>query len=154
MSPECIFHTVRFSQSWGKHGEIPEFLIPNTYPALLRILVKTVRILATDPYLSYRAPIYLNFKDIGLLSSSARLTLGVIHLWRPQKITFLIPLPLSTCVHMGRTPFPLWTSTHCRHEIHTALLKRLEQWPIPDLKLKFDYMVLIYLNYTISNFCH
>src|SRR6218665_2542305 len=42
-----------------------------------------------------------------------------------KKITFLT-LPLSTCVHMGRTP-PLWTSTHGRHEIHTTLLKWLVQ---------------------------
>src|SRR6218665_962706 len=42
-----------------------------------------------------------------------------------KKITFLTPLPLSTCVHMGRTPSPLWTSTHGRHEIHTVLLKWL-----------------------------
>ena len=45
--------------------------------------------------------------------------------------------PPSTCVHMGRTPSPLWTSTHGRHEIHTVLLKWLVQWHIPDLKLKF-----------------
>jgi len=34
-------------------------------------------------------------------------------------------------VHMhphGPDP-PLWTSTRGRHEIHTALLKRLVQWP-------------------------
>src|SRR6218665_1415279 len=39
------------------------------------------------------------------------------------------PLPLSTCVHMGRTPSPLWTSTRGRHEIHTTLLKWLVQRP-------------------------
>ena len=57
--------------------------------------------------------------------------LGAIHLWRPQKNNVFDPLsPLSTCVHMGRTPLPpLWTSTHGRHEIHTALLKWLVQWP-------------------------
>src|SRR6218665_989313 len=47
-------------------------------------------------------------------------------------------------VHMrphGPDPPPLWTSTRGRHEIHTALLKRL----VPDLKLKFDYMIVIYL---------
>jgi len=38
------------------------------------------------------------------------------------------PLPLSTCVHMSRTP-TLWTSTCVRHEMHIALLKRLVQWP-------------------------
>src|SRR6218665_1949458 len=42
------------------------------------------------------------------------------------KITFLTPLPLSTCVHMGRTPSPLWTSTHGRHEIHTKKSRSLE----------------------------
>ena len=56
------------------------------------------------------------------------LLLGAIHLWRPQKSGFWPP-PLSTYVHMGRTPSPLWTSTHRQHEIHTALLKRLVQWP-------------------------
>src|SRR6218665_1646694 len=34
-----------------------------------------------------------------------------------KKIRFL--LPLSTCVHMGLTPSPLWTSTRGRHEIDT-----------------------------------
>src|SRR6218665_3396953 len=52
---------------------------------------------------------------------------------------------------MGRTPSPLWTSTHGRHEIHTALLKWLVYNDLPDLKLKFDYMIVIYLNYTFSN---
>ena len=45
-----------------------------------------------------------------------------------KKITFLTPLPP---VHMrphGPDP-PLWTSTRSRHEIHTALLKWLVQWP-------------------------
>src|SRR6218665_2504037 len=37
------------------------------------------------------------------------------------------PYPLSTCLYMGQTPSPLWTSTHGRHEIHTALLKWLVQ---------------------------
>ena len=33
--------------------------------------------------------------------------LGAIHLWRPQKNhVFDLRSPLSTCVHMGRTPFP------------------------------------------------
>ena len=34
------------------------------------------------------------------------------------------PFTLSTCVHMDRTPSPCG-----RHEIHTALLKWLVQWP-------------------------
>src|SRR6218665_4188040 len=46
-----------------------------------------------------------------------------------KKIGFLTPPPLSTCVHMGGTPSPLWTSTRGRHEIHTALLKWLVQRP-------------------------
>src|SRR6218665_2789210 len=46
-----------------------------------------------------------------------------------KKIRFLTHLPLSTSVHMSRTPSPLWTSTCGRHEIHIALLKRLVQWP-------------------------
>src|SRR6218665_2285153 len=62
-----------------------------------------------------------------------------------KKIRFLTsPLPLSTCVHMSRTP-PPWTSTGGRHKIHIALLKRLAQSTSPDLKLKFDYMIVIYL---------
>src|SRR6218665_373869 len=36
------------------------------------------------------------------------------------------PPPLSTCVHMVRTPSPLWTSTHGRHEIHTKKSRSLE----------------------------
>src|SRR6218665_106291 len=41
-----------------------------------------------------------------------------------KKSGFRPPSP----VHMGRTPLhPLLTSTHGRHEIHTALLKRLIQ---------------------------
>ena len=36
---------------------------------------------------------------------------------------------LSTCVHVSRTPSPLWTSTCGRHELHIALLKQLVQWP-------------------------
>ena len=56
--------------------------------------------------------------------------LGAIHLWRPQKNQAFDPSPLSTCIHMGQTrPSPLWTSTRGRHEKHTALLKRLVQWP-------------------------
>src|SRR6218665_2027609 len=47
------------------------------------------------------------------------------------KIRFLTPPP----VHMGRTPSPLWTSTHGRYEIHIALLKRLVQLP-PGPKAK------------------
>ena len=42
-----------------------------------------------------------------------------------KKSRFWPPLPLSTCVHMGWTPLP----TRGRHEIHTALLKWLVQWP-------------------------
>ena len=59
-------------------------------------------------------------------------------------------------VHMGRTPSPLWTSTHGRHEIHTALLKWLVlSWnDLLDLKLKFNCMILNYLNCTISNLYH
>src|SRR6218665_2782484 len=42
-----------------------------------------------------------------------------------KKIPFFTPL--STCVHMGRTPLtpPLWTSRRGQHEMHIALLKRL-----------------------------
>src|SRR6218665_1255770 len=39
-----------------------------------------------------------------------------------KKITFLTPLPLST---WAGPPSALWTSTHGRHKIHTALLKWL-----------------------------
>jgi len=55
-------------------------------------------------------------------------------------------LPLSTCVHVGRIPSPLVDVTRGRHEIglHTALLKRLVQWHA-GLKLKFEYMIIIYL---------
>ena len=54
------------------------------------------------------------------------MNIGVIHLWRPQKNhVFDPPAP----VHMGRFPSPLWTSTHGRREIHTALLKWLVCWP-------------------------
>src|SRR6218665_580177 len=88
-------------------------------------------------------------------------SLGVIHNTYTKNQVFDPPPP----VHMGWTPSPLWTSTRGRHEIHTALLKWLVQLPtrpkaenrlydsnlfklkyIPDLKLKFDYMILIYLN--------
>ena len=48
------------------------------------------------------------------------------------------PLPLS--IWAGPPP-PLWTSTRGRHEIHTALLKRLVQWPSRP-KLKFDYKIV------------
>jgi len=59
-----------------------------------------------------------------LLWVSESFRLGAIHLWRPQKKScFYPPSPLSTCVHMGWTPSPLWTSTHGRHEIHPALFK-------------------------------
>ena len=51
--------------------------------------------------------------------------IGAIQLWRPQKNPVFDLLPP---VHMRRTPSPLWTSTYGRHEIHTALLKRLVQW--------------------------
>jgi len=37
---------------------------------------------------------------------SEGLAQGPSHLWRPQKIGFLTPLALSTCVHMGWTPLP------------------------------------------------
>src|SRR6218665_328480 len=50
--------------------------------------------------------------------------IGAIHLCRPQKITFLIP-PVHMRPHGPDPPPPLWTSTHGRHEIHTALLKWL-----------------------------
>src|SRR6218665_2993626 len=66
-----------------------------------------------------------------------------------KKITFFTP-PVHMRPHGPDPPPPLWTSTHGRHEIHTALLK----WLVPDLKLKFDYMILIYLNCTISNLYH
>ena len=60
-------------------------------------------------------------------SSGMAVVLGAIHLWRPQKITFLIPSP---CPHASTwADPPLWTSTHGRHEIRTALLKWLVQWP-------------------------
>ena len=38
-------------------------------------------------------------------------------------------------------PLPLWTSTHGRHEIHTALLKWLVQWPTgPKAEIRlYDY---------------
>src|SRR6218665_570640 len=47
-----------------------------------------------------------------------------------KKIRFLTP-PVPP-IHMrphGPDPPPLWMSTHSRHEIHTALLKWLVQWP-------------------------
>src|SRR6218665_3721691 len=46
------------------------------------------------------------------------------------------PSPLSTCVHMGRTPSP-----HPCGRPHTV-------------DMKFDYVILIYLNYTFSNLYH
>src|SRR6218665_2055375 len=48
-----------------------------------------------------------------------------------KKITFLTPPP--PCPHASTwagPPSPLWTSTHGRHEIHTALLKRLVQFSL------------------------
>src|SRR6218665_3020507 len=51
--------------------------------------------------------------------------------------------------------FPLWTFTCTRStRIHTALLKWLVYNDLPDIKLKFNYMILIYLNCTISNLYH
>jgi len=60
----------------------------------------------------------------------------------------LWPLPLSTCVHVGRTPSPLWTSTRGRHEIHIALLKWLVQWPTgPKAEIRLYDSNLFKLNY-------
>jgi len=68
-----------------------------------------------------------------------------------KKIGILTPLPP---VHMrphGPDPPPsLWTSTRGRHEIHTALEMASTMTYLPDLKLKSDYMILIYLNWTIT----
>src|SRR6218665_4072105 len=44
-----------------------------------------------------------------------------------KKIRFLTPLPLSTCVHMGRTLLPPCGSPHAVDVKHTALLKWLAQ---------------------------
>jgi len=54
--------------------------------------------------------------------------------------------PLSTCVHMGRIPSPCGRP-HAVDMKHTALLKRLVAYnDLPDLKLKFDYnIIVIYL---------
>src|SRR6218665_3345490 len=43
-----------------------------------------------------------------------------------KKITCFTP-PVHMRPHMPDPPPPLWTSTHGRHEIHTALLKWLVQ---------------------------
>jgi len=56
-----------------------------------------------------------------------------------KEIGFLPPVHM--CPHEP-DPLPLWTSTCGRHEILIALLKRLVAYnDLPDLKLKFDYMV-------------
>ena len=80
--------------------------------------------------------------------------LWAIHLWRPQKIGFLTPLPLSTCVHMSQTPSPpLWTSTCGRHKIHIALLKRLVQWPFrPKAEIRLYDCNSFKTRPTINNF--
>src|SRR6218665_206323 len=57
--------------------------------------------------------------------------------------------------HIGRTPSPLlWTST--RENTHSSL-ETASTMTYQDLKLKFDYMIVIYLNCTIiyiSNLYH
>ena len=67
---------------------------------------------------------YSLFKNFLLLSNNQ---LGAIHLWCPKKSGFWPPPPVHMRPH-GSDP-PLWTSTRGRHEIHTALLKWLVQWP-------------------------
>ena len=60
------------------------------------------------------------------------------------------PPPLST---WARPPSPLWTSTRGSHEIHTALLKWLVQWPtgpkaeirLYDSNLFKLYFLVIYI---------
>ena len=64
--------------------------------------------------------------------------LGAIHLWRPQKNNVFDPIPLSTRVHMGRTPLPpLWTSTHGRHEIHIGPKAEIRPYDSNLFKLYF-----------------
>jgi len=60
--------------------------------------------------------------------STLQTPLGAIHLWRPQKIRFFILSPVHIRPHEP-DPSPLWTFICGQHEIHVALLKRLEQWP-------------------------
>src|SRR6218665_1621961 len=74
-----------------------------------------------------------------------------------KKITFLNPPPP---VHMrphGPDPLPPCGHPHTVDMKYTPQRTALLKWLVQSLtepKLKFDYMILIYLNYTFSNLYH
>ena len=70
------------------------------------------------------------WKDVFMSENCVRMYQGVM---QSDKGLSIYDIPknqvFDSPVHMGRTPAPLWISTRGQHEIYTALLKWLVQWP-------------------------
>ena len=58
------------------------------------------------------------------------------------------------CIHMGRTPFPLWMPAYGRHDTHRSLEMAIAQLPTGPKAEIWLILGLIYLNCTISNLYH